>query len=119
MSEDTVGGASLPEPKTCLENYRNCGAACCRFYCFTTKEMSDDLRHYFSLHANTVVDGKTVLVMNKCNMLDDATGKCKVYGTRKMPVLCRDGYTKIKQGVFFPDKCIYKPKAGEGQLAQQ
>lgn len=88
----------------CLKNLDICKAACCRYFVFNA-ELDDDMREYYNMHENTISHGNQVFILNKCKNLGP-DNKCMIYPKR--PKICKDGYSKIKEGVNYPDKCVFK-----------
>ena len=89
----------------CLGHLDKCMAGCCRFFVFNV-EMTEDLENYYNLHEGIIAKDGKIFVMNKCKALGDDC-KCKLYGKKERPKICSQGYTKQKEGVFFPENCIY------------
>lgn len=99
---------------------------------FPYEEMDDDKINYYNLHEGikVVKEKDTVLVLTspeiprkwikqdkgymlmlraKCSALTK-DNQCFLYGSKDRPVICRDGYNKIKHNVVFLPNCIYKPE---------
>jgi len=83
-----------------------CGKCCVGFH-LPVKTLSQDQINYFSYHENvevqTLEGGQLSLFFNnKCKHLAK-DNLCAIYETR--PDVCRDAYTKNRQGVIFPEGC--------------
>jgi Fe-S-cluster containining protein len=88
----------------CLNNQEKCKSACCRYFVFNCK-IDEEMIKYYNMHENTYAKDNQVFILNKCKNLGE-DGKCMIYKTR--PKICREGYSKRKTGVDYPEKCVFK-----------
>ena len=126
----------MEKPKTCLDNLKNCDAACCKSNHFRTPKgtigagivlpfMTKDMQYYYKVKGFKVFrrrDRKWCLeppagakitrtdglmvIKSVCPALKD--NKCTLHGTDKKPNVCeRFGNTTTK-GYYVPKKCIFK-----------
>lgn len=58
------------------------------------------------------LQGNAVLVYRVCDMLEEETGKCKLH-YRGKPDICKDGYTKQREGVIWFRPCVYQENMPE------
>jgi len=91
------------------EKHCNKCGKCCRGFHITTALLSKDLLAYYNYHEGVEViqkNGKLMLRIHaRCLHLTE-NNLCDIYNNR--PRVCKDGYTKNRQHVIFPEECGLK-----------
>ena len=101
--------------KKCLDNHGKCKVICCRYY---PVSFPSDLSKHLDLYkvrgfkmATVRVDGErrnVMIVPSVCPALTK-DNRCSLWGTSKIPKICKEGYNKNKD-VVFPENCVYCEK---------